>query len=276
MAAVPSSVNRPAPGACHLVSLAPSPSPIWRPPGPRSCHEESLIRLLTPDSHRGHAGCSAPPLVPTLPHRICDFAPSLRSVSALLLSALVACGPGQSEGGTLAGGARPQVFVEALFLDVPVEQADALATQGFNELAAGREGAPLVASWNLLVNEGDLGEIALPPATGPKGEREGVRGALEGLQLRVRPRLVGPDGVRLELDVDLHVGEQTRPLRASFDGRLGQAFSLDTGVEAGGRKLAAFVKAEAVRDPSALARLRERDIRTRDAFRRASPDAPPR
>lgn len=186
-----------------------------------------------------------------------------------LIAALVACGPGPAR----AAGAPSRVLVETLFLDLPAERRVHPA-EGFNELAAGGGGAVL-SSPNLLVDDGDLGELALPPSPGaPGGADGGVRSALEEMHLRVRPSLVGEGGVRLELDVDLHPGERALPLRANFEGRLGQAFVLDAGVESGGRRLAIAVKAEAVRDPDALRRLRERDVRTRDGFRDPAPRGP--
>lgn len=189
-----------------------------------------------------------------------------------LIAALAACGPGPARASEV-GVAPSRVFVETLFLDLPAERGVHPA-EGFNELAAG-SGGTVLSSPNLLVDEGDLGELALPPSPGaPSGADGGVRSALEGMHLRVRPSLVGESEVRLELDVDLRPGERALPLRANFDGRLGQAFYLDTGVESGGRRLAIAVKAEAVRDPDALRRLRERDVRTRDGFRAPAAQGP--
>jgi hypothetical protein len=172
---------------------------------------------------------------------------------------LASCGRGEPT----STGPASRVLVEVLFLDRPAEPRGA-PSESFNELATGAAGA-VVSNPNLLVDEGELAELALPPS--PGGAVGGVRSALGGLLLRARPSLVGDGGVRLELDVDLRSGEQVVPLRANFDGRLGQAFFLDTGVEADGRRLALAVKAEAVRDPQARGRLLERDVRTRDGFR---------
>ncbi|HEU4407858.1 MAG TPA: hypothetical protein VFS43_21530 [Polyangiaceae bacterium] len=234
----------------------------------------ALPRVSTPDD--GGTGVAvARPDVPAFHCRIarpCGRRAALFATLAALAPALASCRRGPERRGAPPDDERPRVFVEALFLDRPAEPRNPVPADGFNELATGADGS-LVSSANLLVDEGDLGELVLPPA--PGAAEGGVRSALGGLHLRARPRLVGEGGVRLELDVDLRSGEQTRPLRASFEGRLGQAFSLDTGVEAGERRLAIVVKAEAVRDPGALARLRERDVLTRDAFRpRAGRGAP--
>jgi hypothetical protein len=204
------------------------------------------------------------PDVLSLSHHLRLRLPGRRLFLCAALVALASCSRKQGPTSEAPSEERRRVLVETLFVDLPAEPRNVALAERFNDIATGKDGTVL-SNPNLLVDEGDVGELALPPTPHAAGAG-GLRATLDGMRLRARPHLTGDGKVRLEFDVDLRSGEQTRPVRASFDGRLGQAFLLDPGVEMQGRRLAIVVTAEAVRTPDATTRLRDRDVSTRDDF----------
>ncbi|XXX74480.1 hypothetical protein WMF30_43220 [Sorangium sp. So ce134] len=171
-------------------------------------------------------------------------------------------------------GSPPQVFVDAMLIDMRLDDMARLAGKSFDEIAADR-GVRVLSSAHVLTTDDVTADIEvtrgerLLPAQGALAPELELGRAEHDFRFEVRPRLVEPDAVLLHVVLELD-GRPTHPPH-TLNGRAivrdGQFVPFRTDFPAPGDRLVVLlVRPEILRDQEDWRRsLERRKSRPRDA-----------